>query len=389
MIPGAVGQPRHHERREKGLLRISQLPDGAVGRPGFHRLHRRQENRRGAGPQRPAALALLRDQGRSGHHGLGSGRAGHSAGPRFCSRAGLQPGRMFLVDTEEGRIVADEEIKQKIATEQPYRQWLNQHMLESGNGGAEPIDHTRAVPSDACCNASRPSVTPSRICASSWRRWPATASRRSAPWAATRRWRCCPASRNCSTIISSNSSPRSPIRPLTASARKWSLRPETTIGSERNLLKPKPASCNLIELKSPILTNEEFAKLKHINQAGFKSVTLPILFQGRRRRGGAGQGDGGFVRRASAAVEAGANILILSDRGVDAELAPIPALLAVAGRASSSDSRRHAHAGRLGAGIRRTARSASFLAAHRLRRGGDQSLPGLRNAGRHDSARAC
>ena len=105
----------------------------------------------------------------------------------------------------------------------------------------------------------------------------------------------------------------------------------TTIGSERNLLKPKPASCNLIELNYPVLTNEEFAKLKHINQAGFKSVTLPMLFK-------ASEGEAGLVKaledlcvRASAAVEAGANILILSDRGVDEESAPVPALLAVAG----------------------------------------------------------
>ena len=106
---------------------------------------------------------------------------------------------------------------------------------------------------------------------------------------------------------------------------------ETTIGSERNLLKPKPTSCNLIKLKSPILTNEEFAKLKYINQAGFKSQTLPILFK-------ASGGEAALVKAmddlcacASSAVEGGANILILSDRGVDQELAPIPALLAVAG----------------------------------------------------------
>ena len=49
---------------------------------------------------------------------------------RVLQKGRLQPGRMFLVDTEEGRIVADEEIKHKIATEQPYRQWLNEHMLE-------------------------------------------------------------------------------------------------------------------------------------------------------------------------------------------------------------------------------------------------------------------
>ncbi len=148
----------------------------------------------------------------------------------------------------------------------------------------------------------------------------------------------------------------------------------TTIGSERNLLKPKPTSCNLIKLKSPILTNEEFAKLKYINQAGFKSVTLPILFK-------AGDGEAGLAKamedlcaRASSAVEAGANILILSDRGVDRGTGAHPRAAGGGRVASSSDPRRHAHAGRPGPRIRRAARSASFLAADRLRRRRDQSL---------------
>ena len=126
---------------------------------------------------------------------------------RILQKGRLQPGRMFLVDTEEGRIVADEEIKRKIATEQPYREWLNQHMLELATVTASRC-MSRSRPITRCCNASRPLVTPSKICASSWRRWPGTASKRSARWAATRRWRCCPTNRNCSTIISSNSSPR-------------------------------------------------------------------------------------------------------------------------------------------------------------------------------------
>src|SRR2546421_12594644 len=54
---------------------------------------------------------------------------------------------------------------------------------------------------------------------------------------------------------------------------------ETTIGSERNLLKPEPESCHLIELKTPILTNEELAKLRHVAEGQFKSVTVPILFR--------------------------------------------------------------------------------------------------------------
>src|SRR5213078_410488 len=54
---------------------------------------------------------------------------------------------------------------------------------------------------------------------------------------------------------------------------------ETTVGAERNLLKPEPESCRLIELKSPILTTEELAKLRHIKTPGSKSLTLPILFK--------------------------------------------------------------------------------------------------------------
>ena len=83
----AVGEPREHERREEGVLRISLLPDGTVGRPGLDRVHRRQADRRGARPQRPAPLALLRDQGRPGHHGLRSRRARHCRRSACCRRA--------------------------------------------------------------------------------------------------------------------------------------------------------------------------------------------------------------------------------------------------------------------------------------------------------------
>ncbi len=65
---------------------------------------------------------------------------------------------------------------------------------------------------------------------------------------------------------------------------------ETTIGSERNLLDPQPESCHLIELKTPILTNEELAKLRFVAEGQFRSMTLPILFD--PKLGGAGPGGG-------------------------------------------------------------------------------------------------
>src|SRR5690606_9308702 len=102
---------------------------------------------------------------------------------------------------------------------------------------------------------------------------------------------------------------------------------ETTIGSERNLLKPEPESCHLLELKNPILTNEELAKIRHIKQPGFKSITLPILFNSAEGEQGLAKAMEELSRAASKAIEEGYNILILSDRGVDKQNAPIPALL--------------------------------------------------------------
>ena len=80
--PRAVGKVRGHGRRQAGVLRIPQLPDGAVGRPGLHRVHGRDARRRGARPQRAAAVALLRDEGRPGRHGLRGRRAGRAGRPR-------------------------------------------------------------------------------------------------------------------------------------------------------------------------------------------------------------------------------------------------------------------------------------------------------------------
>src|SRR5437899_1009281 len=106
---------------------------------------------------------------------------------------------------------------------------------------------------------------------------------------------------------------------------------ETTIGSEKNLLKPVPESCHLIELKSPILTNEELAKLQHVDQAGYKSITLPILFNVSDGEKGLEKAMGDLYVAASSAIKQGINIIILSDRGLDRNRAPIPSLLAIAG----------------------------------------------------------
>ena len=105
---------------------------------------------------------------------------------------------------------------------------------------------------------------------------------------------------------------------------------ESTVGPEGNLLRPEPGSCRQIVLKDPVLSNDDLAKLAHVSELGFKATTLPMLFPAA---GGAPALEGALgelQRHASRAIADGANVLILSDRGVDRELAPIPSLLATA-----------------------------------------------------------
>ena len=169
--------------------------------------------------------------------------------------------------------------------------------------------------------------------------------------------------------------------PIDANSEEIITATGTTIGPERNLIKPEPESCRQIRLKSPVLSNEELAKLRHIQRDGFKSVTLADLFDAAEGAAGLESAMQAVYAAADQAIADGATLLILSDRGVDSENAAIPALLAVSGL--------HHHLIRQGtrtkvsllAGVRRTARSASFCLAARLRRRRDQSLSGVRNAG--------
>ena len=105
----------------------------------------------------------------------------------------------------------------------------------------------------------------------------------------------------------------------------------STIGPEANLLKPGPEACRQIKVKSAIVNNDELARLRHIDERGFKSVTLPMLFDADSGGTGLARALEDLQRRASEAVEEGYTIIILSDRGVNMKLAPIPSLLATAG----------------------------------------------------------
>ena len=295
---------------------------------------------------------------------------------RILQKGRLQPGRMFLVDTEQrahrGRRGNQ---KQKIAAEHPYREWLNKYMVELAHVADAPHlpepSHETVMRRQQAFGYTFEDL---RILM--------------APMAATGVEAIGSMGTDTPLAVLSDK-PQTLYNyfkqlfaqvtnpPIDCIREELITSAETTIGSERNLLKPEPESCRLIELKSPILTNEEFAKLKHLNRPDFKSATLPILFKASTGERGLVEAMEQLCAKANRAIEDGVNILILSDRGVDRENAPIPALLAVSGLHHHLIREGTRTPRRTGAGKRRTARSASLLAPHWIRGRGDQSLSGV------------
>ncbi|MFM8471358.1 MAG: glutamate synthase central domain-containing protein, partial [Limisphaerales bacterium] len=248
---------------------------------------------------------------------------------RVLQKGRLQPGRMFLVDTQQGRIISDEEIKDGIAKAQPYRQWINDNMVELAKLPEPPHvpepDHDTVLHRQQAFGYTFEDVRMLMV----------------------------PMARDGVEAVGSMGTD-TPIAvlsqkpqllynyfkqlfaqvtnpPIDCIREEIVTSAETTIGSERNLLNPLPESARLIELKQPILSNEEFAKLKHLNHPHFKSATLPTIFKASEGAAGLERALDDLCEAATKAIKDGANVVILSDRGVDKDNAPIPALLAVAG----------------------------------------------------------
>lgn len=242
----------------------------------------------------------------------------------------LRPGRMLLVDTEEGRIVADEELKQLIVTQHPYRQWLDEHMVnledlpqaphsvygtknetllqrqqafgytyEDQSKILEPMAKNGVEPVGSMGNDAPLAVLSEK------------------PQLLYNYFK---------QLFAQVTNP-----PIDAIREEIVTAVGTTIGSEKNLIKPEPDGCQRIRLKTPILSNEELAKIRHIKQDGYQTVTLPILFKVNEGSQGLERAMDNLFRQADRAIEEGHNLLILSDRGVDRENAAIPALLALSG----------------------------------------------------------
>ncbi len=249
--------------------------------------------------------------------------------PEDVERKGrLQPGKMLLVDTVEGRIISDRELKERLYSQQPYAEWLrgNQitmdHLPEPrrvlgsdhdtiqmrqrafgytdedlktilgpmAGKGEEPIG-SMGTDTPLACLSDRPQ----------------------------------PLFNYFRQLFAQVTNP--PIDPI---REEMVMSLENFVGRESNVLAETAEHCHTLKLEQPILTNRDLEKLRRVATGDLLAITLPALFRVKEGMTGLARALDALCRRASLAIDSGYTLLILSDRGVDEEFAPIPSLLALA-----------------------------------------------------------
>jgi glutamate synthase (NADPH) large chain len=240
----------------------------------------------------------------------------------------LQPGRMFLVDTAEHRIIEDEEIKGELAAEHPYDEWLHAGVLRFEDlPDREHIVHTHASVSRRqqifgyTEEEKRVILSPMAKVGAE----PIGSMGTDTPIAAlSERPRLL--FDYFSQLFAQVTNP-----PLDSIREELVTSLSGTIGPECNLLDPTPSSCRQLVLPYPVITNDELTKIRHINRDGDLPGYATHVSRGLYEVEGGGAA---LARRidevcaeVSAAIADGARIIVLSDRHSTAELAPIPSLL--------------------------------------------------------------
>ena len=247
---------------------------------------------------------------------------------RVVKKGRLQPGRMFLVDTEAGRIIGDDEIKERLATQHPYGEWLASNLVDLDALATRPhtlTAHDSVVKRQQVFGYTTEEL---KIILEPMARTgaePLGSMGTDTPIAVL-------SSRSrllfdyFSQLFAQVTNP-----PLDAIREELVTAIGSTIGPERNLLHPSPSSCRQVALPRPIIDNDELRKIVHIGEyeglADLRTVVIPCLYPVAAGGEGLAKALEHVRRRAADAIEAGATMLVLSDRGADAEMAPIPSLL--------------------------------------------------------------
>ena len=276
---------------------------------------------------------------------------------RILKKARLEPGRMFLVDTSQGRIISDEELKETMAGAHPYREWLEEHLvsldeLPEPEAEVPGVDHGTMLERQQIFGYTFEQL---RILMA-----PMATDGVEALGAMGNDTPAAALSNHSQLLYNYFKQLFAQVTnpPIDAIREELITATEVMMGTELNLLETKPENCHQLKLRQPILTNEELAKIRHIESSGaegFRTKTLPILFDVHGGRDALEQALEDLFQAATEAIEEGFNILILSDRGVSPGIAPIPGITGYVRAAPPSHPQRDTNAYRAGRGIWRTA----------------------------------
>ena len=233
----------------------------------------------------------------------------------------LQPGKMFLVDTVEGRIISDKEIKQKLASQQPYAQWVAENQITIDQlpeparmhyPDAEALllrQRAFGYSDEDLRMILAPMATKGEEPVGSMGTDTPLACLSDKPQSLFNYFK--------QLFAQVTNPPIDPIR------EEMVMSLISYIGSERNILEEAPENCHMLKLAHPLLTNRELEKLRRVSNRDLLATTLPALFRVCDGESGLKRALDELCQRASLAVKAGYSLLILSDRGVDKDYAPV------------------------------------------------------------------
>jgi glutamate synthase (NADPH) large chain len=239
----------------------------------------------------------------------------------------LQPGKMLLVDTVSGRIISDKELKAGLYGRNPYQLWIKENQVHIHELPEPPREY--GTDRDTLLSRQRAFGYTDEDLKMILGPMAAKGEEPIGSMGADTPLACLsdkpqPLFNYFKQLFAQVTNP--PIDPI---REEMVMSLISYIGTERNILAETPQHCHTLRLPHPILTNRDLERLRRVSQGSFLATTLPMLFAVEEGSRGLERALDQLCRRASLAIQSGYTLLILSDRGLDQDYAPIPSLLAL------------------------------------------------------------
>ena len=239
----------------------------------------------------------------------------------------LAPGRMLLVDTEQKRLITDEEIKAQLAARQPYRQWLNENQITLDDlptpQDVHATDHDSILMRQRAFGYTDEDLKTILLPMATGAEEPVGSMGIDAPLA-------CLSDQPQLLFNYFKQTFAQVTNPAIDSIREGLVMSlNSYIGSEGNIFEETPKNCHTLKLRHPIISNWRLEKLRRVSWGDFLATTLPARFRVDGGEEELEKAIEALCLRASIAVKSGYTLIILSDRGINREEAPIPSLLAL------------------------------------------------------------